>query len=248
MVKNMREARRGRGRPPIRSDDATLRLIIEAAGLQFQANGYAGTGMEAVAHRAGVSTKTLYRLVPTKADLFKTVVSDRIERFMLAIDELVVEPLDLASALERILTAYGSLTLNPEVIAIHRLVLGECDRFPEIAQAFYERAISRTSKAMTDWLRRQCREGLIILDDPRLAAEMLRGMMIMEPQRAAMLGQRSAPDAEEISLRAKICSRLFLRGCQVDDPKASRPQSRRMSKAATTVQKAYESKGRKRTR
>jgi hypothetical protein len=46
---------------------------------------------------------------------------------------------------------------------------------------------------MAGWLRRQCEWGVIALGDPHLAAEMLRGMMIMEPQRAVMLGQRAAP-------------------------------------------------------
>jgi hypothetical protein len=44
---------------------------------------------------------------------------------------------------------------------------------------------------------------------------MLRGMMIMEPQRATMLGQREPPDAEEIAARAKLCAKLFLEGCAV---------------------------------
>jgi AcrR family transcriptional regulator len=214
----MEEARRGRGRPQIRSDDATLRLIIEAAALEFQVNGYAGAGMEAVAQRAGISTKTLYRLVPTKADLLKSVVSDRAGRFILAIDEKAVSDLDLALALERILIAYGRLALDQEVIAMNRLVLGESDRFPEIAQAFYEAAIRPTSEAMADWLERQRRRGLIALDDPLLAAGMLRGMMVMEPQRAIMLGRRSAPEPDEIAVRAKICAALFLRGCRVENP------------------------------
>ena len=214
----MEEVRRCRGRPQVRSDDATLRLIIEAAAVEFQANGYAGAGMEAVARRAGVSTKTLYRLVPTKADLLKSVVSDRSGRFMLAIDEQFVGALDLASALERVLVAYGSLALDDEVIAVNRLVLAECDRFPEIALAFYEGAIRPTTEAMADWLERQRRRGLIALDDPLLAAGMLRGMMVMEPQRATMLGRRGAPDAKEIAMRAKICAALFLEGCRLEKP------------------------------
>ena len=217
MGKITEEVRRCRGRPQIRSDDATLRLIIEAAALEFQANGYAGAGMEAVAQRAGISTKTLYRLVPTKADLFKSVVSDRAGRFILAIDEQVVGALDLESALERILIAYGRLTLDQEVIAMTRLVLGESDRFPEIAETFYEEAIRPTTEAMADWLERQRRRGLS-LDDPLLAVGMLRGMMVMEPQRAVMLGQRSVPDAGEIAMRAKICAALFLKGCRLENP------------------------------
>jgi AcrR family transcriptional regulator len=218
MGKITEEVRRCRGRPQIRSDEATLRLVIEAAAVEFQANGYAGAGMEAVAQRAGISTKTLYRLVPTKADLFKSVVSDRAGRFILAIDEQVVGALDLVSALERILIAYGSLTLDQEVIAMTRLVLGESDRFPEIAETFYEEAIRPTSEAMADWLERQRRRGLISLDDPLVAVGMLRGMMVMEPQRAVMLGQRSIPDAGEIAMRAKICAVLFLKGCRLENP------------------------------
>ncbi len=212
------EGRRCRGRPQIRADEATRRLIIEAAALEFQANGYAGAGMEAVAQRAGISTKTLYRLIPTKADLLKRVVSDRAGRFILAIDEKVVSALDLASALERILVAYGNLALDEEVVAMNQLVLGESDRFPEIAQAFYEAAIRPTSEAMADWLERQRRRGLIALEDPLLAAGLLRGMMVMEPQRAIMLGQRGAPDSKEIATRAKICATLFLEGCRLENP------------------------------
>ena len=40
-------------------------------------------------------------------------------------------------------------------------------------------------------------------------------MMILEPQRVAMLRQREAPDTAEIASRAKICTRLFLDGCRI---------------------------------
>jgi hypothetical protein len=67
---------------------------------------------------------------------------------------------------------------------------------------------------MANWLRRQGEQGLIKLDDPQTAAGLLRGMMIMDPQRAAMLGQRGAPGPDEIAQRAKICATLFLEGCR----------------------------------
>jgi AcrR family transcriptional regulator len=218
MGKIHKGVKRGRGRPPIRSDDATRRLIIDAARQEFQTNSYAGTCIEAVAQRAGVSTKTLYRLIPTKADLFTSVVSDRIGRFMLEIDDEVVGALDLAAALEHILIAYGTLALDAEVIAINRLVIAESDRFPEIAAAFYGIALVQTNRAIESWLRRQCERGLIRLNDPHAASGMLRCMMVMEPQRAVMLGQRAVPDVEEIKNRARDVSQLFLNGCQLLEP------------------------------
>jgi AcrR family transcriptional regulator len=214
MFQNETLIRRSRGRPQIRPDDETRRLVIEAAAREFQEKGYAGTGMSTVAQRAGVSTKTLYRLVPAKDDLFGLVVTDRIGQFILEID---IDPLclDPAEALERILQVYGTFMLGDETIAINRLVISECDRFPEIAASFYQRAIMPTNAALAAWLQRQCERGLIRLDDPNAAAGMLRGMMIQEPQRAVMLRQRTAPDAAEIAQRARACARLFLDGCRM---------------------------------
>src|SRR5262249_39651522 len=126
-----------------------------------------------------------------------------------------LDALSTSEALERILIAYGALTLSPQTIAMHRLVLRECDKFPEVATAFYQNAIRQANEGIVAWLRRQRERGLIKVDDPELAAGMLRGMMSMDPQRAVMLGQRGVPDADEVAARAKQCARFFLDGCLV---------------------------------
>jgi|SRR5262245_13645201 len=218
MVQIAEQVRRPRGRPPTRSDEETHRILIEAAAAEFDTKGYAGTCMADVAQRAGVSTKTLYRLVPTKADLLVRVVSDHIGQFMLEVDAEGLDALPTSEALERMLIAYGMLALSPRAIAMYRLVVRESDQFPELAMAFYELAIRRTSEGMAAWLARQCERGLIRLDDPHVAAGMLRGMMTMEPQRAVMLGQRPVLDADEIGVRAKQCARIFLDGCLIRSP------------------------------
>ena len=115
MVEIAEQVRRPRGRPPIRSDEETRHLLIESAGKEFETNGYAGTCMADVAERAGVSTKTVYRLFPNKADLLAQVVSDRIGQFMLEIDADALNALPIAEALERMLVAYGTLTLSRAV-------------------------------------------------------------------------------------------------------------------------------------
>jgi hypothetical protein len=128
-------------------------------------------------------------------------------------DELEAGVDDVAAGLERLLIVYATLRLGPEEVAVHRLVLGECGHFPELGQAFYEDAVQKSGQLIAGWLQRRCRRGLIKLDDPRLASEMLRGMMILEPERAAMLGQAPLPDAAQIASRAKACAKLFLKGC-----------------------------------
>ena len=206
-------AKRCRGRPQVRSDDETLAIILEAAGQEFQDKGYEATSVAAVAERAGVSTKTVYRLVPTKADLFSSVITGRINRFVAALDLGAVDTLDAQAAIAQMLTLYGILTLEPRTVAMTRLVLGECRAFREVGDAFYQGAIVRSSEAMAAVLRRLVDRGLIEIDDLAEAVGLLRGMMIFDPQRAAMLGKREAPTAEEIAQRAERCARVFLEGC-----------------------------------
>jgi AcrR family transcriptional regulator len=213
MLQNGGGSRRPRGRPQIRCDEATRDLVIAAASGEFQSRGYAATSMVVVAQLAGISTKTLYRLFPAKEALFGMVVSHRIGQFMLAVDPATIDRLGLAEGLEQILIAYGDLALAAETIAILRLVIGEGDRFPEIARLFHEVAMVNTSRIIESWLDRQIERGLLRLEDTQAASGMLRGMMAEQTRRAVMLGQRAAPGAAEIAARARVCARLFLHGC-----------------------------------
>jgi len=214
VVHNPKVVRRPRGRPQVRLDEETRQLIVTAARHEFNANGYAGASMARVAARAGLSTKTMYRLIPTKADLFRSIISERIARFVLDVDEEALDKLPVEKALEHLLTAYGTLALEQDTVSTFRLVLAECDRFPEIATTFSELAINRTRQTMESWLKRQRKQGRIELDDVSMSAGTLRGMMAMEPQRAMMLGQREAPDRAEIAKRARYCASIFLNGCR----------------------------------
>jgi AcrR family transcriptional regulator len=207
--------RKSRGRPQLRSDGETRALILKAAAQEFLAKGYGGTSIAAVAARAGVSTRTLYKFIPTKADLFESMISDRITRFVVEGDLQDCDAPTAATAIERMLTAYGRFAFEPRTVGLMRLVMGDCRAFPEVGTAFYEAAIQRTSQAMEDGIRRLCKRGLIALDDPREATSMLRGMMIMDVQRAAMLGQGAPPAREQIAARARRCAQLFLNGCAV---------------------------------
>src|ERR1700682_5499231 len=74
--------RRGRGRPQLRSDEDTRDIIFDAARQEFAASGFAGSHMESVAVRSGISTKTLYRLIPNKAALFEAMITDRQDRLV----------------------------------------------------------------------------------------------------------------------------------------------------------------------
>lgn len=206
--------RRCRGRPQVRPDDETRQIIYEAARHAFADGGYAATSMEAVARGAGVSTKTLYRLIPNKASLFDGMVTDRLDRTLASVDLNAIDHAEIEEALYAALMACAELTLDEEVIALQRMVLQEVGKFSDIAGMFYRNGIQRITAALADWLRVQQKRGLIDLDDIDEAAGMLLGMVASAPRRAAMFGGVPLPPRSQIEARVRRCAALFLRGCQ----------------------------------
>ena len=206
-------ARRDRGRPQLRPDDETRQIIYEAARHEFAANGYAATSTETVARAAGVSTKTLYRLVPNKAALFEGMVSDRLDKFLSDFNLQVPEDTGIEAGLNAALMAYADLGLDPDVVALQRIIMQEIGQFPDLAAAFYNNGIVRTTAALTNWLRVQARRGLIDLDNPEEAAGILIGMVALAPQRAAIYGGVPLPSRAQLKARVRRCAKLFLHGC-----------------------------------
>jgi AcrR family transcriptional regulator len=208
------ERPRGRGRPQARCDEETRAVITEAARHAFAANGFAGTGMDSVARAAGVSTKTLYRLFPNKQTLFEGMVTGRLDAFVSVVKLRACDGGDVEAALADALLVCGELILDGEVIALQRVVIGESDKFPDIAETFYNKAIMRTQGALADWLRVQVKRGTIALDDADAAAGMLLGMLALQPQRAVMFGHQPPLNRSELEQRARACASLFLSGCR----------------------------------
>src|SRR5664279_1252819 len=217
------DGKRCRGRPQVRPDDETRQIIYEAARHEFAESGYAATSMETVARRAGVSTKTLYRLVPNKASLFEGMVSDRLDRFLSDVNLRAVDHDDIEQALHAALMACADLSLDEEVVALQRMVLQEAGKTSDIAGTFYRNGIQRTLAALADWLRVQRERGLIQLDDVEEAAGMLLGMVASAPRRAAVYGGVPLPSLAQIEARARTCAALFLRGCGTPARKPSPP-------------------------
>jgi AcrR family transcriptional regulator len=207
------EVRRGRGRPQARCDQETRAVVFDAARHEFAASGYAATSMESVARRAGVSTKTLYRLIPNKAALFEAMITDRIDTFASVVRLGACDGRDIEKALREALIVCGELILDGDVISLQRVILGDNEKFPELAETFYHKAIRRTEHTLANWLQAQHERGLINIDDAETAAGMVLGMLAFQPQRAVMFGHAPVPSREALERRAQTAAALFLRGC-----------------------------------
>ena len=127
-------------RPPRRRRKAERAGEIVAAGLaHFAEHGYAHTRLEDVAARAGIAKSTLYLYFENKEALFRATVAAHVTSTFEDMDAHVAaweggtEAL-LAAVLRK---AYEGL-VQPDNLALLRIIVAEGERFPELRRAFYE--------------------------------------------------------------------------------------------------------------
>lgn len=138
-----------------RRKDARPAELLAAALELFAEKGYAGTRLDDVAQRAGVSKGTLYLYFENKEELFKAVVresvvarisetADQIGRFEGPSDVL------LEHVVRRWWTEYGDKTAG----GISKLMMAESTNFPEIARFFLEEVIEPWHALLGSAIRR----------------------------------------------------------------------------------------------
>ena len=111
-------------------------LILDAATELFLTHGFGATSIEAVAQRVRISKRTFYHRFPDKPVLFAAVVHRIIKRLRPPADIPLIEGADLQKLLERLATLILSAALSPQAIALHRLIVAESARFPELVEVF----------------------------------------------------------------------------------------------------------------
>lgn len=191
-----------------RTRDQRRDAYVAAAREAFFANGYGGTAMSAISAAVGGSKTTLWALFPGKQDLFAAVCDDLVERYGRAIDWPLDPDAPIASSLRRFGGALLATLHSEPVIDLHRLVIGEAGRFPELARLFYERAPARGKARLAKLIDDAMTKGELRPGDAALAARQFVGLCQAGSHQMHLLGLIPAPgpDALERELEAVLDS------------------------------------------
>jgi TetR/AcrR family transcriptional regulator, mexJK operon transcriptional repressor len=204
-----------RGGRPTRADALRLRQrILDAAAELFLAEGYGSTTIEAVAARAGISKRTFYHRFDDKATLFAAVVHQIIGQIRPPAGVPLIEGATLRDILRRLAGMILRAALSPQAIALHRLVMAESARFPELVRAVHGDGSSREAATLIGAiLAREPRDAKLGAENRAFAAEQFIFMVITVPQRRAM-GYGTPMTTAELDAWADRTVALFLDGCQ----------------------------------
>jgi TetR/AcrR family transcriptional regulator, mexJK operon transcriptional repressor len=190
------------------------RAVLETATTLFLRNGYLGTSMDEIAALAGVSKQTVYKAFSDKERLFSEIVTSAVNEAAEPVYAEVVElddTGDIDADLRRFARQLLGRVMQPRILQLRRLVIGEAGRFPELGRTFYEQGPARTIAALATVFERLAGRGVLQMDDPLLAAAHFNWLAMSIPLNQAMfLGEDEPPSTAELDRYADAGVRVFL--------------------------------------
>lgn len=164
---------------PRRTPPNRREAILNAARIAFAANGYAGTRMEDVAARVGISKAALYLQFADKAALFREMVDSLLMARLPAALPPELESAPPAAQLEALVCFGASQLAEPEIAFLPRLVIGEGGNFPDMARTYHDRAVDRILALVEGIVARGVADGSFRPVDPHLAARSIGGALLL---------------------------------------------------------------------
>jgi AcrR family transcriptional regulator len=200
--------------PDISRSDAKRRAIIDVAREVFVAQGYAATSMSEIAAKVGGSKGTLYNYFRSKEELFSAFIVETCQgRAVAMFDDLL--PFGEAGDLRENMIALGvalmELVQSDDIVALHRLVVAEAGRFPEIGQLFYEAGPQKGETRFADFFRTAIEAGQAPPEDPAEMGQRLKDLVMSDVFQRHMWGVSKPMTAGQLHEHVARSVDIFMR-------------------------------------
>lgn len=164
--------------------------------------------MDAVAHEAGMSKKTIYREFKSQVELLAALLIENVAdmgAFRPPGPDDDIE-LELYGVLVRMVTHFTS----PRSMALARLIISEVRRYPELMTASKPKGFPR--ELLAQWLAAPVVRAKFQIEDPDDAAAMLFGMVMQDSGFKLLVVNNATMPQHLIEARARRAVQIFLRG------------------------------------
>ena len=190
--------------------DRRRAAILDAAKAVFIEHGYANASLDDVIRRSGGSRATLYRQFGDKEGLFAAII-EQISAEMVAPLRSFPPDQDPETVLLTFGRGFMSALMEPSGLALYRVLIGEAERFPELAKAVYRSGPMVAAEQLGAHLRRWHAEKRISVPSPDMAARQFLEMIKGDLHFRALL-RLDTPRENEIDACVRGAVRLFVAG------------------------------------
>lgn len=190
--------------------------ILDVARDCFLAEGYASASMSSIAARLGGSKGTLYNYFKSKDELFAAVMQRQCARMSEELFDQAYEGSEPRQRLAHFGRTFLTMLLAPEALGIHRLVVAESGRFPELGRTFYDSGPRMVQLRIADYLGRLMDEGVLRRGDPTIAAQQFKDLSISGVYQVRLWGVIDDPTPAEVAERVDRAVDTFMRAYRPD--------------------------------
>jgi AcrR family transcriptional regulator len=154
--------------------------ILDAALDQFVETGFAGTRLDDVAKRAGLSKAAIYLYFEDKTALFQGVIRQAIAANLTTIEAMLAAHRGpVAPLLPRILEFMAMRIEQTPMASIAKLVISESRAFPEIGRFYLKEVIGRGMPLLEGLVARGIAQGEFRKVDPAMTVRSIMGAMLL---------------------------------------------------------------------
>lgn len=210
MIEENSKAKR-RGRPTSAGAIELTNRIIAVGTRMFLDKGYEKTSIEEISILAGVAKRSLYSRFSSKADLFRQVVLTYTNNTLGQLRDDRDDQRHLEQRLYDGCVKVLKIKLDPDVIAMERLIVAEGAFFPELVESI-EMARRQGQSYLQTILERDTQSANGPSDLAQFAASLLWDLVIAPPVRDAVLAGASPKLTPEIKNNLRNRIDLFLNG------------------------------------
>jgi TetR/AcrR family transcriptional regulator, mexJK operon transcriptional repressor len=201
--------------PPSKRLAARREAFLAAARQVFEKKGFAEATLDDVVALSGGSRQTLYALFGGKQGLFEAITSDTCETIFQGLAPEQLAPRATDEVLKEVGTRYLAIVTSPSCLSLHRLVIAEAPRIPEVVQRFWKLGPGRSRAFLAEFFDRQIERGLLRMPDSLAGAEYFLEMLSGTVRLQCLIGLRQPPTPREIEKIVQGAVAQFLNGCLV---------------------------------
>jgi AcrR family transcriptional regulator len=186
--------------------------ILAGARQAFTEFGFERASVDLIAARAGVSKATVYNHFRDKRALFCAALLDVTATLRRRIDEALAAPTgDAELDLQRVGEQFLEAVVAPSSVALHRVLVAEAGRFPELGKALYQHVACTMRQSMAAYLGRLHEGGALRVEDPELASKQFLALCQVDLVIQCQLGVLAQPTLRDLRASVANAVRTFLR-------------------------------------
>ncbi|MDD9976127.1 MAG: TetR/AcrR family transcriptional regulator [Boseongicola sp.] len=184
--------------------------VVDGARKVFMRDGFEGASVDDIVREAGVSKATLYSYFPDKRLLFVEVARMECQSQSDAAIAQIEESENIREAMTLAAGRMVRFFMSDVGLQVHRIVVGESQRFPEVVKEFYSSGPEQVRNILRHFLQKAVDEGKLVIDDIDLAANQFPELCKAGLHMEMVLGLREPPTEEEIDRVVEGAVDMFL--------------------------------------